>query len=51
MQLVFDCLDEPELLDDATALSEYDERRRAVEAMSREAWDTAAKGKKKKKKR
>jgi len=38
MQLVFDCLDEPELLDDADALREYDERRRALEAASRSAF-------------
>ena len=42
MQLVFDCLDEPELLDDAEALSEYSERRRAVEAQSRSAWESEA---------
>ena len=38
MQLVFDCLDEPELMEDKEALGEYHERRRAVEAASREAW-------------
>jgi aspartyl/asparaginyl beta-hydroxylase (cupin superfamily) len=41
LQLVFDCLDEPELLDDPVALSEYDKRRRAIEAASREAWQPA----------
>ena len=44
LQLVFDCLDEPELVDDAEALREYDERRRALEASSREAWQEAAGG-------
>jgi len=39
MQLVFDCLDEPELLQDTAALSEYDERRRALEKASRQAWE------------
>jgi len=39
MQLVFDCLDEPELLGDQEALSEYDARRRELEAMSRRAWE------------
>ena len=48
MQLVFDCLDEPELLDDPAALGEYDERRRALEAASRSAWEQA-RGKKAKK--
>ena len=38
LKLVFDCLDEPELLDDRQALSEYDERRAALEAQSRLAW-------------
>jgi len=42
LQLVFDCLDEPELLDDSEALSEYEMRRRAVEAASREPWERAA---------
>jgi len=47
LQLVFDCLDEPELLDDTEALTEYDGRRRALEAQSRLAWEEAApKGKK-----
>ena len=32
----------PELLDDAEALSEYSERRRAVEAQSRSAWESEA---------
>ena len=41
LQLVFDCLDEPELLDDPEALGEYDQRRRAVEAASRTAWEAA----------
>ena len=35
MQLVFDLLDEPELLDDREALGEYAERRRALEVASR----------------
>ena len=39
LQLVFDCLDEPELLDDREALAEYDVRRRELEAMSRQAWE------------
>jgi aspartyl/asparaginyl beta-hydroxylase (cupin superfamily) len=39
LQLVFDTLDEPELLDDHEALSEYDMRRRALEAASRQAWE------------
>ena len=48
MQLVFDCLDEPELLDDREALAEYSDRRRALEAQSRAAWEAQlAKGKKK----
>ena len=38
MKLVFDLLDEPELLADRDALNEYDERRRAIEAASRRAW-------------
>jgi len=38
MQLVFDCLDEPELMQDRSALGEYEERRRAVEAASR-VWE------------
>ena len=38
MQLVFDCLDEPELLSDSEALGEYDQRRRALETASRQAW-------------
>ena len=42
LQLVFDCLDEPELLDDAEALGEYEVRRRALEAASREAWEGRA---------
>lgn len=47
LQFVFDCLDEPELLDDRDALREYPERRRAVEAASRVSWEAAlrAKGK------
>ena len=40
--LVFDCLDEPELLEDEMALGEYDARRRALEAESRRAWEEAA---------
>jgi len=51
LQLVFDCLDEPELLDDSDALSEYEVRRRAVEAASREPWEAAAASGSKKKKR
>ncbi|KAG8458556.1 hypothetical protein KFE25_003091 [Diacronema lutheri] len=39
LQFVFDCLDEPELLDDRVALREYPERRRAVEAASRISWE------------
>ena len=39
MQLVFDCLDEPELVGDMEALGEYDQRRRALEAASRQAWE------------
>ena len=39
MQLVFDCLDEPDLVADQEALSEYDQRRRALEAASRQAWE------------
>ena len=39
MQLVFDCLDEPELLDDRQALAEYDERRRALEKASRAVFE------------
>ena len=51
MQLVFDCLDEPELLDDTEALGEYDARRRALEAESR-VWEASgAKTKKGKRKR
>ena len=42
LQLVFDCLDEPELLDDTEALDEYDQRRRALEATSRRVWEDAA---------
>ena len=42
LQLVFDCLDEPELLEDEMALGEYDARRRALEAESRRAWEEAA---------
>ena len=38
MQLVFDLLDEPELLSDSEALGEYDQRRRALEKASRGAW-------------
>ena len=41
LQLVFDCLDEPELLDDDVALGEYNERRRALEADSRRTWENA----------
>jgi hypothetical protein len=39
LQFMFDCLDEPELLDDPVALREYPERRRAVEAASRRPWE------------
>ena len=39
LKLVFDCLDEPELLEDREALGEYHERRAAVEAASRRAWE------------
>mmetsp|Transcript_81058 Transcript_81058/g.153834 ORF Transcript_81058/g.153834 Transcript_81058/m.153834 type:complete len:359 (-) Transcript_81058:62-1138(-) len=51
LQLVFDCLDEQELLDDQEALAEYEIRRRAIEAESRKPWEEAAaqsKGKRKK---
>lgn len=41
LQLIFDCLDEPELLDDAEALREYTQRRRALEAESRRPWESA----------
>lgn len=41
LQFIFDCLDEPELLDDAQALQEYPMRRAAVEAASRRAWERA----------
>mmetsp|Transcript_7980 Transcript_7980/g.21038 ORF Transcript_7980/g.21038 Transcript_7980/m.21038 type:complete len:259 (+) Transcript_7980:233-1009(+) len=41
LQFMFDCLDEPELLDDPLALKEYPERRRAVEALSRRPWEAA----------
>lgn len=47
LQLVFDCLDEPELLDDFQSLSEYQQRRREVEAQSRTAWEDLAKRKNK----
>jgi len=40
-QLVFDCLDEPELLDDPRALQEYDARRSELEAASRAPWEAA----------
>lgn len=39
LQLVFDCLDEPELLDDPEALQEYPERRKALEAASRKVFE------------
>eukprot|EP00322_Chrysochromulina_rotalis_P028999 CAMPEP_0115863320 /NCGR_PEP_ID=MMETSP0287-20121206/18630_1 /TAXON_ID=412157 /ORGANISM="Chrysochromulina rotalis, Strain UIO044" /LENGTH=316 /DNA_ID=CAMNT_0003317767 /DNA_START=14 /DNA_END=964 /DNA_ORIENTATION=- len=51
MQLVFDCLDEPELLDDMQALDEYDVRRRALESESRRAWEEAVSPSKKSKRR
>ena len=38
LQLVFDCLDEPELADDLVALDDYSSRRRSLEAESRKAW-------------
>ena len=41
LQLTFDCLDEPELLDDAEALGEYELRRRHLEAESRKPWEAA----------
>ena len=41
LQLTFDCLDEPELLDDADALGEYELRRRHLEAESRKPWEAA----------
>ena len=39
LQLVFDCLDEPELLDDPVALREYPERRKQLEAASRSVFE------------
>ena len=39
LKLVFDCLDEPELLDDPEALAEYDARRSEIERVSRLAWE------------
>jgi len=41
LQLIFDCLDEPEILDDQDALAQYDERRRALEEASRAPWQEA----------
>ena len=42
LQLIFDCLDEPEILDDASSLQEYEKRRRDIEAASRAPWEQSA---------
>jgi hypothetical protein len=47
LQFMFDCLDEPELLEDQEALREYPERRKALEAASRRPWEQALAGNKK----